>query len=42
MVGNIDDDCDQPEVDVKKKMDNNQQNGDVVSTEPTNEERDVC
>lgn len=41
MVDNIDDDCDQLEVDVKKKMDNNQQNSDVVSTEPSNEERDV-
>ncbi|KAF7380979.1 hypothetical protein HZH68_015854 [Vespula germanica] len=41
MVDNIDDDCDQLEVDVKKKMDNNQQNGDVVSTEPSNEERDI-
>ncbi|XP_043499440.1 cleft lip and palate transmembrane protein 1 homolog [Polistes fuscatus] len=41
MVGGIDDEFDQAEVDVTEKMDNNQQNGDLVATELNNEERDV-
>lgn len=41
MVGAENDNHDRKEISIKDSMDNNQQNGELVSTE-NNEERDVC
>lgn len=41
MVGTENDNHDCEEIEIKENMDNNRQNGEVISTE-NNEERDVC
>lgn len=41
MVGTENDNHDREEIEIKENMDNNRQNGEIISTE-NNEERDVC